>query len=271
MSIIKTRSKIELSLNSKIRKIISGGTLELFNRLCSDREVQHLQDYANTVSIKRLHYNDHGPVHMRKVALNALCMIDLLTGAGIKLNLEKEQVGNLADSRNAVLLAAFLHDIGMSVGRSNHEQMSIILALPVIDRMLDATYGKQTEKKVVVRSLAVECILGHMTSHTIHSLEAGIILVADGCDMQRGRARIPLMIDTRSQVGDIHKYSASAIEKVTIGKGNKRPIRITVKMTESVGFFQVEEILLTKVNSSPAKILIELYAGIDEKDMKCYL
>jgi metal-dependent HD superfamily phosphatase/phosphodiesterase len=200
--------------------MISGGTLELFNRLCSDREVQHLQDYANTVSIKRLHYNDHGPVHMRKVALNALLMIDLLTGAGIKLNLEKEQVGVLADSRNAVLLAA---------------------------------------------------ISGHMASQKIHSLEAGIILVADGCDMQKGRARIPLMIDALSQVGDIHKYSASAIEKVTIGKGNKRPIRITVLMTESVGFFQVEEILLTKVNSSPAKTHIELYAGIDEKNMKHYL
>ena len=32
-------------------------------------------------------------------------------------------------------------------------------------------------------------------------------------------------------------------------------------MSESVGFFQVEEVLITKINSSPIKDYIELYAG----------
>lgn len=256
-----TRSQIELTLNNRIRKKLSGRNLELFNLLNSDREVQYLQDYSNTVSIKRLHYNDHGPVHMRKVALNALTMVQLLTDAGIQLNLEREEIGTLEDSRNAILLAAFLHDIGMSIGRSDHEHMAIILALPIIERLLNTVYKMEPAKRVIIRSLALEGILGHMTTQKIHSLEAGIILVADGCDMEKGRARIPLLMETASKVGDIHKYSASSINKVIIEKGEKRPIRIKVEMSESVGFYQVEEVLITKISSSPIKDYIELYAG----------
>ena len=53
-----------------------------------------------------------------------------------------------------------------------------------------------------------------MATHPIHSVEAGIILIADGCDMTKGRARIPLEIPSKPAEGDIHKYSANAIEKV---------------------------------------------------------
>jgi len=265
------RSKIELSLNNRIRKLLRGKSLELFDMLVSDREIQALQDYANTVSIKRLHYNDHGPVHMRKVAWNALTMVDLLTRSSVRLSLEREGAGTLDDSRNAILLASFLHDVGMSVGRADHERMAILLAMPIMERLLLDVYGGQAEKRVIVRSLAVEGILGHMTTQKIHSLEAGIILVADGCDMGKGRARIPLTINTRSQAGDIHKYSASAIKKVTIEEGSPRPIRITVRMSETAGFFQVEEVLIPKINSSPIKSHIELFAGISEEEMKRYL
>jgi hypothetical protein len=89
--------------------------------------------------------------------------------------------------------------------------------------------------------------------------------------MEKGRARIPMMIATESRVGDIHKYSASAIEEVRIEKGEERPIRITIEMKDTVGFFQVEEVLFRKINSSPVKPLIELYAGVIGKKMKRYL
>jgi metal-dependent HD superfamily phosphatase/phosphodiesterase len=72
-------------------------------------------------------------------------------------------------------------------------------------------------------------------------------------------------------MGDIHKYSATAIEKVRIEKGVRNPIRITVEMESTVGFFQVEEVLLHKINASPAKGYIELYAGVIDKKLKCYL
>ena len=42
-------------------------------------------------------------------------------------------------------------------------------------------------------------------------------------------------------------------------------------MKATVGFFQVEEVLLHKIDWSPAKPFIELYAGVIGKKMKCYL
>jgi metal-dependent HD superfamily phosphatase/phosphodiesterase len=239
--------------------------------LLDDAEIQHLQEYANTVSIKRLGFNDHGPVHMRSVVLNALVMAELLHKAGIPLSLAAEDAGSYEDSQVALLTAGMLHDIGMSVGRADHEHAGVQLALPIIERVLGEVYGTDIGKKVVIRSLAIECIVGHMATQKIHSLEAGLLLVADGCDMEKGRARIPMMIATESRMGDIHKYSASAIEDVRIQKGARKPIRITIEMKATVGFFQVEEVLLHKINASPAKPFIELYAGVEDKKMKCYL
>jgi metal-dependent HD superfamily phosphatase/phosphodiesterase len=265
------KSPKQLSLEKKIFKILSGKALKAAEMLINDEEIGYLQDYANTVSIKRLHYNDHGPVHMRKVVLNSLKLIDLLNQASIKFSLEKEDIGTFEDSKVAVLIASFLHDVGMTIGRENHEQMGIVLAVPIIERLLNRLYANEPKKRVILRSLITESIIGHMGTQKIHSLEAGIILVADGCDMEQGRARIPMMMGTESKVGDIHKYSSSAVQNVKIEKGVKKPIKITVDMKESVGFYQVEEILLKKINSSPVKSYIELYAGITGETMKCYL
>jgi metal-dependent HD superfamily phosphatase/phosphodiesterase len=265
------KSPKQIGLENEIRSRLGGIPRAAADVLLEDPEVQHLQEYANVVSIKRLGYNDHGPVHMRTVVLNAIVMAELMHSAGIPLSLESEDAGTYEDSLVALLLAGMLHDVGMTVGRADHEHDGVWIALPIMDRVLARVYGDEVARRVVVRSLAVECIVGHMATQRIHSLEAGLILVADGCDMEKGRARIPMMIATESRVGDIHKYSASAIERVLIEKGGERPIRITVEMKATVGFFQVEEVLLHKIDWSPAKPFIELYAGVIGKKLKCYL
>ena len=264
------KSPKQVGLEKEIRSRLSGLARNAADILMDDAEIQHLQEYANVVSIKRLGYNDHGPVHMRTVVLNAIAMAELMHGAGIALSLEADDAGTYEDSLVALLLAGMLHDVGMSVGRADHEHDGVWLSLPIMDRVLGRVYGEDIGRRVVVRSLAVECIVGHMATQRIHSLEAGLILIADGCDMEKGRARIPMMIATESRVGDIHKYSASAIEQVRIERGVQRPIRITVEMKATVGFFQVEEVLLHKLDWSPAKPFIELYAGVIGKKMKCY-
>ena len=71
--------------------------------------------------------------------------------------------------------------------------------------------------------------------------------------------------------GDIHKYSANSIEKVKIGRGNERPFKIEIHMKAEVGFFQVEEVLIPKIQSSPAKSMLELYAGVEGEEMKRYM
>ncbi len=90
----------EQSLEAKILKRLQKNPVctELVHYLFADEELQEMQDYANNVSIKRLGYNDHGPVHMRQVAANAIKMLNLLQDSGIKTSLEKEEVGTFEDS-----------------------------------------------------------------------------------------------------------------------------------------------------------------------------
>ena len=277
------KSPKELSVNEKIltltKELIDltpekdDLPLKIMNELIEDDEIQAVQDYSNNVSIVRLGFNDHGPVHMRTVCRNALKMLKILYQAKIKTSLELEQAGTFSDSICAVMFASFLHDFGMTVGRQDHELYSGILALPVINRVLEKVLPekKDLNRRVVIRSMALEGIIGHMGTRKIHSVEAGLILIADGCDMTKGRARIPMELNTTPSVGDIHKYSANSIEKVKILSGSEKPIKIEVQMSADVGFFQIEEVLLQKINCSPAKNLVELYAGVDGHEMKKYL
>ena len=270
------KSPKELSLDRKLLTAVealdpAGRAVKITELLLADPEIHAMQEYANNVSIKRLGYNDHGPVHMRKVALNATVMMGLLKRAGIKTSLETEEVGDFEDGLVAVLLASFLHDLGMTIGRQDHELHSAYLAYPILDRLLREVYGEDLPRRVVIRSLATEGIVGHMGGRKIHSLEAGVILLADGCDMEKGRARIPISLGNEPRAGDIHKYSANSIEGVKLSAGTEKPIRIDVSMSSEVGFFQVEEVLISKIMASTVKKHIELYAFVSGRDVKRYI
>ena len=263
----------EVSVESKILKRLQNSSkcLELVNYLFKDAELQEMQDYANNVSIKRLGYNDHGPVHMRQVTANAIKMLNILHESGIQTSLEAEEIGCFEDSMCAVILAGLMHDLGMMIGREGHEQMSVILAKPIIERAVMHIFPEDLHRRTLIKSVAIESIIGHMASRKIHSIEAGIILIADGCDRTKGRARIPLALNTTPKVGDIHKYSANAINRISIHRGENKPIRIDVDMSGEVGFFQVEEVLITKINMSPSKQFVELYACVAGEEPKRYM
>ena len=250
---------------------LSGKVLEGAKLMMADEEIQAAQEYANNVSIVRLGYNDHGPVHMRTVVLNAIVMMGLLRRAGIKTSLETEGIGDFEDSLAGVIFAAMLHDLGMGIGRQDHEMHSTYLAMPILDRLLTKVYPSNLQKKVMIRALTMEGISGHMGNRTVHSLEAGVVQVADGCDMTKGRARIPIALGYAPRVGDIHQYSANSIEEVRLSKGQEKPIKIEVLMSSEVGLFQVEEVLLAKIASSTAKPHIELYAQVQGEEPKRYL
>lgn len=263
----------EISTETKIQNKLSNNPicLELVNYLFADAELQELQEYANNVSIRRLGFNDHGPVHMRQVVYNSIKMLNILHQSGIKTSLEQEEIGTFDDSMCAVILAGMMHDLGMSIGRQGHEDMSVMLANPIIDRTLMHLFPDDLHRRVIIKSIAIESIVGHMSSKKVHSIEAGILLIADGCDMTKGRARIPMSMNNAPRVGDIHKYSANAINRIKICHGEKKPIKISIEMSGDVGFFQIEEVLITKIDSSPAKQFIELYAGVTGQEFKCYM
>ena len=270
------RSPKESSVDNKIIAALeafglSGRAVEAAKLLLAEEELQAIQEYANNVSIVRLGFNDHGPVHMRTVALNSITMLGLLRQAGIQTSLENEESGDFEDSLIAVTFASMLHDLGMSVSRQDHEIHSAYLAMPILDRLLSNVYRDSLVKRVMIRSLVIEGISGHMGNRSIHSLEAGFIQVADGCDMTKGRARIPIALNQHPRAGHIHQYSANSIEQVRISTGQEKPIRIEVLMSSEVGFFQVEEVLLTKIAASTAKPYIELYAQLQNGEQKRYL
>jgi uncharacterized protein len=270
--------KSSTEVNVDIRLIDTVNSLNLSTKvmkglklMLASEELQAAQDYANKVSIVRLGFNDHGPVHMRTVALNAVIMLDLLRKAGIKTSLESDGCGDFEDSILSVIIAGMLHDLGMSMGRQEHEEHSMILALPFIDKILNEIYMDDFKKKTMLRAISLEGIRGHMGTIAVSSIEAGIIQVADGCDMTKGRARIAMHTGINSKPGHIHQYSANSIEEVLIGSGKEKPIRIDVHMSSDVGFFQVEEVLMTKIAQSTAKSCIELYAKVLGEDEKSYL
>lgn len=266
------KSVKQQQLEERILKLLSGKALQAAELLFADPEIQALQEYSNTVSIKRLGFNDHGPVHMRKATLNTIKMFKLLQEAGIQMHLEKEQAGTVEDSLVAVIMASLMHDLGMSVARDSHEYLSIQIAIPFIDKVLSKIHKEDEYNiKAAIKSIAIEGIFGHMATHKIYSLEAGLVLIGDGSDMEKGRARIPAMLSTKVRPGDIHRTSASAIQKVRIHKGEEKPIRIDVEMNASVGFFQIEEVFFPKINISPVKPFIELYAGVTDREMLKYL
>jgi len=266
-----TQAPIKVELEREILDILSGDARGAAEIVFADSEIGALQDYANVVSVKRLKMNDHGPVHMRICALNALTMLNLLESQGIRTSLTRESGLDVGASRMAVFLGAVLHDLGMSICRADHEDYSMLLAKPIIDRILAEIEPDSTWRRTAIASTALECIAGHMATRKISSVEAGLVLVGDGCDMEHGRSRAPARLSLAPQVGDIHQYSAAAVEDVKISKGTAKPIHIGITLRENAGFFQVENVLYPKINISPVKEYIELYAGLKGKEPLQYL
>ena len=98
------KSVKEISTETKILDRLKNQPVgyKLVKFLFNDEELQEWQEYANNVSIRRLGYNDHGPVHMRQVCNNAIKMLNILHEAGIPTSLEKEEIGTFEARRKAI-------------------------------------------------------------------------------------------------------------------------------------------------------------------------
>lgn len=240
-----------------LKKLGTKKLKELYQFLKSDIEIKSLLKQANVVTISRLGYNNHGPVHARIVALNSLKLLDFIS---VKPNIIKERLGKIEDVKAILLISAYIHDIGCTISRDEHDLLGTILAQPIARRILKHFY-KDEIKVSNFLPFILEAIFCHWGRYHPTSIEAGLISIADACDMTKGRARIPFMIGER----DIHEYSAMAIESVRILKGKKKPIQIKVDMSSSAGVFQVEELLLKKIMNSGLDEYIEIISNIQEK------
>jgi len=261
----------ESQLDAILLSKTEGRVHRLLKDLLEDKEVNLYHSYANVVSVRRLGYNDHGPVHARITTYNALKILRLLHDGGVPPSFVSENVGTQEDAAMVVALGCFLHDVGMSVTREAHEWHSIVLADTIIRRYLEKHCHGDMAKQIAMRSMVHECIVGHMAHDRIHSVEAGVVLVADGTDMSKGRSRIPMNLERDPTVGDMHRYSSQSVYRVEIAKGTHKPVGLTIKMDNATGLYQVEEVLMTKVKASPIMSHLEIMVEVGNEAPKWYL
>jgi metal-dependent HD superfamily phosphatase/phosphodiesterase len=242
------RMRIPAAHNAKLARVV--------DRMNEDLELQQLWKCANVTAVERLHMTDHGPVHVRIVTNIALRLLRLLSDAEVELGITRDYGMSTDDAEVVVVLAAALHDIGMSIHRNNHEQYSLMLAAPKIRELLADVYPEP--ERTIVTSETLHAIISHRSDMVGLTAEAGCVKVADALDMAEGRSRIGV------QTGkvDVHTLSAAAIDTVTIQRGKQRPIGISVAMNNSAGIFQLDQLLKPKIATSGISQYIEVQASI---------
>jgi metal-dependent HD superfamily phosphatase/phosphodiesterase len=232
--------------NIRARDLLNGESraLEIYQYLTGSPKVQSYLRTANRMAVSRLGYTDHGPVHAEVATWNALKVFDILEEI-FQPNVVAEGIGDLDDARLIVLASTYLHDIGMVVHRNEHPQASINLASPILEEKLMDIYG-DPGKATDILSFILHGIYAHDDDTQCLTLEAGITKLGDGCDLTKGRTKVPFQ---KGKV-DIHSVSAMAINNVILERGEKKPLKITVAMDNPAGVFQVEAVLEKKISTS---------------------
>ncbi|MEF8850835.1 MAG: HD domain-containing protein [Haloarculaceae archaeon] len=212
--------------------------------LQSDAEVQTYLRAQNVNPVDRMGYNDHGAKHVSIVRERALRLYELLKDDDVTFEGAADQGLEEADEAVVICLAATLHDIGHVVHRHDHPYYSIPLAADIMDRVLPEFYD--TESAVRVKAETLHAILCHHTEEEPLTTEAGVVRLADGLDMERGRSRIPYETGRRG----INTVSSQAIESVDLKSGDGKAVMVEICMRNAAGVYQVDELLQAKLRGS---------------------
>lgn len=231
----------------------------------ADEDLHAIWRCQNVNAVDRLGMSDHGPVHVQIVANSALRILRLLVKADVAPSCVTEHGLTIEDAEVVVVLAALLHDCGMSIHRTDHEQFSLFVALPKLLELLEDVYPKATRRVVV--SEVLNAIISHRAGGHPLTIEGGVVRVADALDMSKGRSRIPF---ETGQV-NIHSVSAAAVDAVEITAGEVKPVRISITMTNAAGLFQLDELLKHKLRGSGLEPYVEVSAHIQgETDKRLF-
>jgi metal-dependent HD superfamily phosphatase/phosphodiesterase len=233
--------------------------IELLRRVNRDKELLQLWKCANVNAVDRSGISDHGEVHIQIVANAALKLFRLMVKGGVEPSVVKDHGLKTEDAEVVVVLAACLHDVGISVHRDDHEKYSLLIAYPKIRELLDGIYPEP--QLTIMTSEIMHAIVAHNAKETCLTMEAGVLKVADTLDMTGGRSRIPF----ETGKVNIHSVSAQAVESVEIEKGENRPVRLIIKMANSAGIFQVDELLRPKLKNSTIEDHVEIIAKIERE------
>jgi metal-dependent HD superfamily phosphatase/phosphodiesterase len=220
-----------------------------------DEAIETYLDAQNVNPVDRMQYNDHGTKHIEIVRHAALCLYELLKRGGVAFDGARQQGLDEADEPVIIALAAVLHDIGHVVHRDSHPYYSIPLAADLLDRVLPEFYD--TADSVRMKGEILHAILGHDVDERPLTLEAGVVRVADGLDMERGRSRVPYEQGGRG----INTVSSQAIERVRLLEGDRTPVLIEIEMTNAAGVYQIDDLLSSKVAHSGLDAHLQIVAA----------
>jgi metal-dependent HD superfamily phosphatase/phosphodiesterase len=230
---------------------------QVVERINQDQELLQLWRSVNINSVDRLQFTDHGIVHIKIVANMALKLVRMLAQAGIEMSVVTDYGLTQDDAEVIVVLAACLHDLGISVHRDNHEAYSISLANPKAKELLDGLYD--IPQRTIMVSEILHAVSAHQWEQSCLTIEAGCVKVADALDMTEGRSRIPF----EAGATNIHTVSAAAVDKVKLSPGKEKPVRVEITMSNSAGIFLVDELLKRKLRNSSIAPYVEVVARIE--------
>ena len=236
--------------------------LEGFLAAVNDDEQVRAWWYMAQVHAERLGMSDHSWVHTQIVLNIGLRLLRLLVKAGVEPAVVADHGLSERDAEVVVAGGALLHDVGMSIHRSDHEAYSLFLASGALERLLSGAYREP--ERTVVASEILHAIIGHRRRGEPYTVEAGVVRVADALDMAQGRIRIPLEAGREG----IHSISAAAVDEVRIEAGEERPVRIEIDLNNSAGIFQVDDLLATKIRDTPLEGRVEVVARIEGESEK---
>ncbi len=238
--------------NPKLRR-----AMELVN---ADDDLYALWIAANVNAVERLNMTDHGPVHVKIVMNIAVRMLRILVEAGVEPGVVTNYQLEPKDAEVVVALAALFHDLGMSIHRADHESYSLFIAEAKLREILPELY--ETRVASIIRSEVLHAIISHRSGGKPLTLEAGVVRIADALDMAKGRSRIPFEQGSRS----IHSISAAAVESVAIERGTKKPIAVVIHLSNSAGLFQLDQLLLSKLEGSGLEPHLEVDVKVDDHE-----
>lgn len=234
---------------------------QVLERINGNEEIKTLWDILNINAIDRMGMSDHGPIHFQIVANIALRLMRILEKHNVEMSIVKDFKLTQDHAEVVVVLASILHDMGMSIHRTNHEEYSLFLVNNLLREIL--TFLPVKERTILI-SETLHAIISHRSGGRPLTVEGGVVRIADALDMSSGRSRIPF----EAGKVNIHSLSAYAVEGIEILEGKERPVEIKISMNNSAGVFQVDELLKEKMDHSGIEKYFEIKASVAGKTEK---
>src|SRR5215813_9486852 len=100
------------------------------------------------VNAERLDISDHSWVHLQIVLNRALHLFRLLVRRSLEPSVVSDYGLSVNDAEVVIAGGCLLHDLGMSIHRTDHEAYSLFLASDMLESLLDGIY-EDPERTIV--------------------------------------------------------------------------------------------------------------------------